>query len=91
MIKIVIHTIKFIIIGLIIAFGLSFYDKLNPIYLQNIVFWILVFIPCVGAYESIFSRLMKKAFAKYIQENKASKKPSEKTFQEKLSEKINQK
>lgn len=90
MIKIVIHAIKLIIIGLIIAFGLSFYEKLNPIYLQNIIFWILVFIPCVGAYENIFSMLIKKFCAKYIKENNLLEKPNKKTFQEKMDEKLNQ-
>jgi phosphate/sulfate permease len=89
MIKIILHLIKFTIIGCLIVFGLGFYNKSNPVYLQNIVFWLLVFIPCVGAYESIFSMVVKKVFTKYIEKQNTSEK-MEKTFQEKLDEKLNQ-
>ena len=79
MIKIIIHLIKFTIIGCLIILGLSFYDKESPIYLQNIIFWILVFIPCVGSYESVISSLINKHIKKEDVINK--------TFQEKINKK----
>lgn len=93
MVQIILHLIKFTIIGCLIVFGLSFYDSSSPIYLQNIIFWALVFVPCVGAYESLFSMIIKASFKKFIDKHNLSesieKKPK-KTFQQKLDEKINQ-
>jgi len=73
----------------VIVFGLEFYDQSKPIYLQSIVFWILVFIPCTGAYEYFWVIIIKKVFAKYIDKQNAPEKPK-KRFQDKLDEIMNQ-
>jgi hypothetical protein len=84
MIQLIIQVFKFAFIGYLIIFGMSYYDNSKPIYLQNILFWIFVFIPCVGAYEGFLSFIVKKWASKQVAKDDKVKK----TFSEKLAEKI---
>jgi GT2 family glycosyltransferase len=85
-VRIITHFVKFVLIGYLILFGASNFDESKPIYLQNILFWLLIFLPCIGAYEYIISSTLKKVFSKEIEQ---SKKPKE-TFKEKLEKLMNE-
>lgn len=87
MTKLIGHSIKFILIGYIIYFGLGFYEIGKPFYLQSFVFCILILIPLAGSYEHIISKMLLILFP---QLKKEVEKQKTKSFNEKLQEKINE-
>lgn len=87
MTKLIAVFVKLALLAFLINFGLSFHEKSEPIYLQNIIFWILIIIPCVISYESFLSYLIKK----FTKEEKNTETKVKKTFEERIQEKADEK
>lgn len=56
-IRLLAFIIKMAIVYCLVIFGMGFYDKNLPLYIQNPIVWILVYLPVAMGYESLVNVL----------------------------------